>query len=907
VGTIRIGVRRAKRGTVTLFAAALVVVGLTTAGSSNGAAGTRNAAKRGTLRAFAAKLAVPSAGDVSYGVARVRIAPGSRAPALPLRVGGPKVFGGRVGGLAIVARAQRLRALRGVTKVYVVVWRVAGANAAVRDVAFFILRRRTGARPDRSAAGDVVFSIANATPARGSFWIRRVDRGGYADVFHVRDALTTALGNWGRYLRVLAAAHALAAALHPLDLTRTLSTRPRAARGRGRSVWTAGQRPSARLRAIFDLIDRTVVNPNAYAAAKSSPLIPQFIAHDLGNPRLARRWSQVTAKLPLRIPDRYAAAAQEEARFTKVTPPRISAASVSIADFRNSSSQLASDQEASSVGLGKLSVIIVGGPRARGEGTVLDNPLSGFSCNGGYAVTMICSGSFAGWVTLVAYTGPNSSLARWTGCDQVFAGGYQTPINPTPVCTVDVTPSGRAVYVTFDLDPGYYGLSVTTDGSGYGIVSGTGFDPTVHYGAGNCGVICYAFPAGQAVTLTATPDSGSRFAGWSGCDASSGETCSFTMNSNRDVTAHFEAATPYVITPFAGDGRRCAMPSSCGDNGLATSAQLAHPDGVAFDPATGNVYIADTQDNEVRRVAPDGTITTIAGNGNPCSGSGSCGDNGPATAAKLDGPSGVTVDSSGNVYIADTFDNKVREVAANGGIISTIAGNGTFCQGAGSCGDNGPATDANLNGPGGVAVDSSGNVYIADTFDNKVREVAAGSGTIATIAGTGGPCQGAGSCGDTGPATAAELQAPGGVALDSGGNVYIADTFDNKVRKVAAHGGTITTLAGTGAPCGAPSRCGDNGSPTNAELNGPNSVAVDGGGNVYIADTRDNEVRMVAAGGSKITTIAGTGAACTATPCDDGNPATQAQLAQPYGVAVDPSSGNIYIADTYDNEVRKLS
>jgi DNA-binding beta-propeller fold protein YncE len=198
-------------------------------------------------------------------------------------------------------------------------------------------------------------------------------------------------------------------------------------------------------------------------------------------------------------------------------------------------------------------------------------------------------------------------------------------------------------------------------------------------------------------------------------------------------------------------------------------------------------------------------------------------------------------------------------------------------------------------------------VYIADTFDNKVREVAAGTGTITTIAGTSGPCVGAGSCGDTGPATAAELQAPGGVALDSGGNVYIADTFDNKVRKVAAHGDTITTIAGTGAACSTPSSCGGNGPSTNAELNGPSGVALDGGGTVYIADTRDNEVRMVAADGSKITTLAGTGVQCTASPCGDGNPATQAQLAQPYGVAVDPASGNVYIADTYDNEVRKLS
>jgi sugar lactone lactonase YvrE len=375
------------------------------------------------------------------------------------------------------------------------------------------------------------------------------------------------------------------------------------------------------------------------------------------------------------------------------------------------------------------------------------------------------------------------------------------------------------------------------------------------------------------------------------------------------VPSTASAATSYAISRFAGDGNACAT-SACGDGGAATEAQLDYPSGVAVDSA-GNAYIADSADSEIRMVTPSGTISTVAGQRSLCtSPTATCGDGGPATSAQLNGPSGVAVDSSGNVYIADTNDNRVREVVAATGDIETIAGTGAHCASTtASCGDGGPATSAQLNGPSGVAVDSSGNVYIADTGDNRIREVVAATGDIETIAGTGVQCGTTqASCGDGGPAKSAELGGPYGVAVDSSGNVYIADTLDSEIRMVSASSGTITTIAGGGNPCGSPtSTCGDGGPATSAQLAGPRAVAVDASGDVYIADGNDERIRMVSASTGIITTIAGDGTACSSAPsCGDGGEATAAQLKTPTGVAVD-AAGSVYIADRDDQEVRLLT
>jgi uncharacterized protein (TIGR03437 family) len=363
-----------------------------------------------------------------------------------------------------------------------------------------------------------------------------------------------------------------------------------------------------------------------------------------------------------------------------------------------------------------------------------------------------------------------------------------------------------------------------------------------------------------------------------------------------------------------------------GDNGPATSAQLNTPLGVALDLA-GNLYIADTFNDRIRKVS-NGTITTVAGNGQRGAFSG---DNGPATSAQLNGPLGVTVDAAGNLYIADSENNRIRKVSQ--GIITTVAGNGSLAN-LFSVGDNGPATSAQLNSPYGVAVDAAGNLYIADSGYSRIRKVS--YGIITTVAGNGTM----GFSGDNGPATSAQLGMPAGVAVDAAGNLYIADSFNNRIRKVS--NGVITTVAGMG-PSGdsAGGFSGDNGPATSAQLRNPQGVAVDAAGNLYIADSENNRIRKVSNG--VITTVAGTslsyplGVAVDAAGnlyiadddhCDilrisngviavvggngmpgvtgDNGPATSAELSLPSGVALD-ATGKVYIADWGNNRIRVLT
>ena len=247
------------------------------------------------------------------------------------------------------------------------------------------------------------------------------------------------------------------------------------------------------------------------------------------------------------------------------------------------------------------------------------------------------------------------------------------------------------------------------------------------------------------------------------------------------------------------------------------------------------------------------------------------------------------MDASGDLFIADAGNNVVREVNATTGVIITLAGTGT----AGCSGDNGPATAAQLSSPSGVAVDGSGDVFIADAGNNVVREVNATTGVIVTIAGTGT----AGYSGDNGPATAAQLSSPAGVAVDASGDVLIADSGNNVVREVNATTGVIITIAGTGTA----GYSGDNGPATGAQLSAPSSVAVDGSGDVFIADSGNNVVREVNATTGVIVTVAGNGVAGNS---GDNGPATAAQLSSSSGVAVD-DSGDVFIADAGNNVVRE--
>ena len=358
------------------------------------------------------------------------------------------------------------------------------------------------------------------------------------------------------------------------------------------------------------------------------------------------------------------------------------------------------------------------------------------------------------------------------------------------------------------------------------------------------------------------------------------------------------------IFKIAGDGTISTTggnpnSTSIGDGGPATAALLATPNGLAID-RSGNLYVADLGEeglsnvgggplyvsgHRIRRIATSGTITTVAGNGTQ----GYAGDGGPAAVAQLDAPWGVAAGSDGNLYIGDSGNHTVRKIAANG-TITTVAGTGV----PGSLGDGGPAARAQLNVPLGVAVDGSGNLYVAECLGARIRKVTAAGG-IATVAGTGSSGYG----GDGGPAVNAQLACPHGVAVDASDNLYIADTGNNRLRKVTMDG-TITTVAGNGAP----DFGGDGGPALNAKLNAPTSLAIDTSGNLYIADTGNNRIRRIS-GDDTITTVAGC-ADQLHFSSDDGLPATAAVLGLPQGVAVD-RAGNLYIADTYGNHVRRVS
>ncbi len=378
---------------------------------------------------------------------------------------------------------------------------------------------------------------------------------------------------------------------------------------------------------------------------------------------------------------------------------------------------------------------------------------------------------------------------------------------------------------------------------------------------------------GQAETLTATvrglipgtatPTSGTVTFTDQATSATLGT--AFLAAGTATIKIHsLTAGTHEIIATYHGDGRYFQSSSASlplgaigtvagnglasygGDGGPATSAQIDFPYSLAVD-AAGDLFIADTYNNRIREVnASTHVITTVAGNGSY----GFSGDGGLATSAELDNPEGVAVDAAGDLFIADTYNSCIREVKAGTHVISTVAGMGDYF---GFSGDGGLATSAELGDPEGVAVDAAGDLFIADTYNSCIREVNAGTKDISTVAGIG---EYYGYSGDGGLATSAELDEPAGVAVDAGGDLFIADTYNSCVREVTASTKDISTVAGIGEYYG---YSGDGGLATDAELDEPNDIAVDTSGNLFIADSYNSCIREVTASTKDISTVAGIG------------------------------------------------
>jgi len=349
-----------------------------------------------------------------------------------------------------------------------------------------------------------------------------------------------------------------------------------------------------------------------------------------------------------------------------------------------------------------------------------------------------------------------------------------------------------------------------------------------------------------------------------------------------------------IITTVAGNGNF----GYSGDGNAATNACLYFPSRVAFD-AAGNLYIADTDNNRIRKIGANGVITTVAGVGPSLPNLGwYSGDGGPATNANLYYPTDVAFDSIGNLYVADSGNFRVRMINTQG-IITTVAGNGNY----GYSGDGGPATNASLFSPITVAIDVSGNLFIADIYNNRIRKVDT-HGIITTVVGIGPswPLGGRYS-GDGGAATNASLNQPQGVVSESSGNLFFADSGNNRIRKLDTNG-IITTVAGNGGIY----YSGDGGAATNANLYVPTDVAFDAVGNLFIADTYNNRIREVDANGN-IATVAGNGYGADGSDSGafsgDGSAATNASLWFPSGIAFD-ANHNLYFSDSNNHRIREV-
>ncbi|WP_177428132.1 NHL domain-containing protein, partial [Candidatus Venteria ishoeyi] len=431
-------------------------------------------------------------------------------------------------------------------------------------------------------------------------------------------------------------------------------------------------------------------------------------------------------------------------------------------------------------------------------------------------------------------------------------------------------------------------LSIELTGSSLGSISApAGVMQGIQCDANNS--LCLdIYVTGNTVKLTATASTDAEFIGWGGDCGGTENPLQVTMDQSRHCTARFDllpqAVAQGLISTVAGDG----LGAYSGEGGPATLASLKFPVALALSPSE-QLLISDALNNRLRLVeAPviDSFINRVAGNGS----FGFSGDGGLANNAELRNPFGLTSDADGVVYFADSANHRIRKVAS--GIISTVAGMDNF----GYSGDNGPALEARLSLPHDVALDSAGNLYIADSNNHRVRKVDS-SGRITTIAGTGV----ADYSGDSGFGTLAGLNFPTGLFVTPAGEIYIADSGNHRIRKLDQNG-VISTIAGSGATgFGNGAYGGDGGLALDARLNNPRAVAVDESGRIYIADQSNHRIRRIDQRGS-IATLVGTGMPGFS---GDGGLPSEAQLNGPTDIIID-AQGNLYIADYSNHRVRRV-
>ena len=450
----------------------------------------------------------------------------------------------------------------------------------------------------------------------------------------------------------------------------------------------------------------------------------------------------------------------------------------------------------------------------------------------------------AGVVTTLAGTAGTTGKADGTGTAATF--NYPSGV------TVD---SSGNIYVADT-----YNHAIRKITSGGAVTTFAGTSGTSGHADGTGTAASFDYPAGLAVD-----SSGNVYVADQG------------NNSIRKITSAGVVTT--LAGPTAPAGAGLGLPSGRAD-GTGSTARFYHPEGLVVDSA-GNVYVADYENDMIRKVSPAGVVTTIAGAGGVV---GSVDGSGYVLTPSLFWrPTNIALDASGNVFVSDTFNETIRKITPDG-TVTTLAGN------AGTPGSaDGTGTAANFNGPSGIVLDGAGNIYVTDTFSHTVRQVTQ-AGVVTTLAGT---ALTAGSADGTG--TAAAFDYPSGLALDGVGNLYVADYGNHTIRKIAP-GGVVTTFAGTAGTSGSGDGLG-----TGATFNHPRDVAVDSVGNLYVADTGNHTIRKISPGGS-VTTLAGS----AGSPGSADGSGAGARFNGPTGVGAD-AAGNVYVADSGNNTIRLIT